>query len=178
MSEDDRQEGESSESAEAAEELEFAEAAGDDELSAEEQALFASYVFPEPSHRRISAVAFWTFGAALIVAWIALRSDPVVSVGALVGGITLVGAGVWFWSAGWHLRLDQGEALITATREAGFPVGHASALLGWRGVTARPTWRILLYSAETPPSRRGLVEIDATTGEVLGSYTGDNVEDW
>lgn len=154
------------------------DAGPDEELSPEEQALFASYVFPDPRHRRISAVAFWIMGVALVALWLALRSDPVVSVGSLVGGIVLVLAGVWFWAAGWHMQLDQGEALVAATREAGFPVGHASALLGWRGATARPTWRILLYWAETPPTRRGLVEVDAVTGEVLDSYTGDNVEDW
>lgn len=151
---------------------------GDEELSPEEQALFASYVFPDPRHRRISAVALWVFGVGLLLLWVTLSSNPVVSVGALVGGIVMVLAGVWFWVAGWRLQLDQGEALVVATREVGFPVGHASALLGWRGFAARPTWRILLYSAETPPTRRGLVEVDATNGDVLGSYSGENVETW
>ena len=156
-----------------------AQAGSDEELSAEEQALFVSYVFPDPRQRRISAVAFWIMGAVMVVLWLTLRSNPVVSVGTLVGGIVLILAGVWFWAAGWRLALDQGEALVVATKEAGFPVGHASAVLGWRGIAARPTWRILLYSAETPPTRRGLVEVDATTGDVLGSYTGENVEeDW
>lgn len=154
------------------------DAGSDEELSPEEQALFASYVFPDPRQRRISAVAFWIMGAAMVVLWLALRSNAVVSVGTLVGGIVLLLTGVWFWAAGWHMNLDQGEALVAATREVGFPVGHASALLGWRGATARPTWRILLYSAETPPTRRGLVEVDAVTGDVLDSYTGENVEDW
>lgn len=151
---------------------------GDEELSAEEQALFASYVFPDPRHRRITAVALWVLGIALVILWSTLGTNPIVSVGALVGGVVMILAGVWFWVAGWRLQLDQGEALVVATREVGFPVGHASALLGWRGFAARPTWRILLYSAETPPTRRGLVEVDATNGDVLGSYAGENVEDW
>jgi hypothetical protein len=39
-------------------------------------------------------------------------------------------------------------------------------------------WRVLLYSADEPPSKRGLVELDAVDGEILGSYTEDNPEDW
>ena len=40
---------------------------------------------------------------------------------------------------------------MAATRQVGFPVGHASAQLTWRGLRSRPTWRILLYSVENPP---------------------------
>ena len=39
-------------------------------------------------------------------------------------------------------------------------------------------WRILLYSADEPPSLRGLVECDAVDGHVIGEYTEQNPEDW
>ena len=76
------------------------------------------------------------------------------------------------------MRIDQTEALAVASRTVGFPVGHASAQLAWRGCAAGPTWRILLYSADEPPSMRGLVELDAVDGHVLGEYTEQNPEDW
>jgi len=76
------------------------------------------------------------------------------------------------------LAVDQTEALAVASRTVGFPVGHASAQLAWRGLRSRPTWRILLYSADEPPSIRGLVELDAVDGAVLGEYTETNPEDW
>jgi hypothetical protein len=60
----------------------------------------------------------------------------------------------------------------------GFPVGHASAQLGWRGLRSRPTWRILLYSAEEPPQRRGFVLVDAVDGHIVDHFTEDNPEDW
>jgi len=60
----------------------------------------------------------------------------------------------------------------------GFAVGHASAQLGWRGLRSRPTWRILLYSSEEPPTRRGIVLVDGVDGEVLAQFTEDNPEDW
>ena len=41
-----------------------------------------------------------------------------------------------------------------------------------------PVWRILLYSADSPPSMRGLVELDAVDGHVIGDYTEPNPEDW
>ena len=87
-------------------------------------------------------------------------------------------AAVYHLLAGWPLRIDQTEALATASRTIGFPVGHASAQLGWRGLRSRPSWRILVYSAEEPPRRRGLVELDGVDGTVQGHYSEENPEDW
>ena len=39
-------------------------------------------------------------------------------------------------------------------------------------------WRILLYSADAPPTMRGLVQVDAVDGTVMGEYTEPNPEDW
>ena len=63
-------------------------------------------------------------------------------------------------------------------KAVGFPVGHASAQLMWRGLRSRPTWRILLYSAEEPPKTRGLVVVDGVDGEILHRFTEANPEDW
>ena len=70
------------------------------------------------------------------------------------------------------------DALAAAVRHVGFPVGHASAQLAWRSLRSRPTWRILLYSAENPPERRGLVLVDGVEGDVLEHYVEQNPEDW
>ena len=68
--------------------------------------------------------------------------------------------------------------LVAATRAVGFPVGHASAQLGWRGLRSKPTWRILVYSSEEPPTKRGLVLVDGVKGDVLQHFVEDNPEDW
>ena len=57
-------------------------------------------------------------------------------------------------------------------------VGHASAQLGWRGLRSKPTWRILVYSSEEPPTKRGLVLVDGVHGDVLQHFVEDNPEDW
>ena len=57
-------------------------------------------------------------------------------------------------------------------------MGHASAQLAWRGLRSRPTWRILLYSAEDPPDKRGLVMVDGVDGHVVAHMVEDNPEDW
>jgi hypothetical protein len=74
--------------------------------------------------------------------------------------------------------VDEKGALVAASRAVGFPVGHASAQLGWRGLRSRPTWRILLYSAEEPPAHRGFVLVDAVDGRIVDHFTEDNPEDW
>jgi hypothetical protein len=136
-------------------------------------AYIGPYVFPDIKRRRIAA-ALYAVVAALAL-WGGLSSGN----GGLIAGAIVVGAvAVYCVLAAWPLRIDQTEALATASRTVGFPVGHASAQLAWRGLRSRPTWRILLYSADEPPSIRGLVELDAVDGEVLGEYTENNPEDW
>jgi hypothetical protein len=65
------------------------------------------------------------------------------------------------------MNLDEREALVRATANVGFVVGHASAQQVWRGLRSRPTWRIFCYSAEEPPLQRGLVLVDAVDGRVV-----------
>jgi hypothetical protein len=48
----------------------------------------------------------------------------------------------------------------------------------WRGFRSRPTWRVLCYSNEDPPTRRGLVLVDAVNGKVVEHLTQENLEDW
>jgi hypothetical protein len=43
---------------------------------------------------------------------------------------------------------------------------------------SRPTWRILLYSAENPPKQRGIVLLDGVDGQVVEWFAEDNPEDW
>jgi hypothetical protein len=50
--------------------------------------------------------------------------------------------------------------------------------MAWRGLRSRPTWRILLYSNESPPDRRGLVLVDAVDGSIVAQFVEDNPEDW
>jgi hypothetical protein len=80
--------------------------------------------------------------------------------------------------AGRRLQIDETQALGSATRTIGFAVGHASAQLAWRGVWSLPVWRLLLYSAENPPTRRAMVIVDGISGEVVQWFSEDNPETW
>ena len=131
------------------------------------------YVFPDIRRRRIAGACYAVIGAASLAGGISAGNG-----GLVFAGVFLLLLAVYHYSAGWALRVDQTEALAVASRTVGFPVGHASAQLGWRGLLSRPAWRILVYSADEPPSIRGLVELDAVDGHVLGEYTERNPEDW
>ena len=149
-----------------------------DELDA--SSFVGPYMFPNNNRRRVPAVLYVLFGVVAIVVWAATRNgDPVlVNGGVLAGGIGLVVFGVYSYQAGFDLEVDERDALVAATRAVGFPVGHASAQMGWRGLRSRPTWRILLYSSEEPPVKRGLVLVDGINGDVLQHFVEDNPEDW
>ena len=131
------------------------------------------YVFPDIRRRRIAGACYVVIGA--ISLWAGLSAG---NRGFVIGGVSLLAIALYHFVAAWHLGIDQTEALAVASRTVGFPVGHASAQLGWRGLLSRPAWRILVYSADEPPSIRGLVELDAVDGHVLGEYTEHNPEDW
>ncbi|MBW3645533.1 MAG: hypothetical protein KY441_08525 [Actinobacteria bacterium] len=135
--------------------------------------------FPDNSRRRIPGVLYLVVAAICVALWAVAAGDSVlVNDGFLAAGVALAAFGAYCLSAGWHLAVDATDALVQASRRVGFPVGHASASLGWRGLRSRPTWRILLYSAEEPPERRGLVLVDGVDGQVLEHFVEDNPEDW
>jgi hypothetical protein len=138
------------------------------------------YLFPNNNRRRLPAVLYWAMAAACVALWLVTRDagSVLVNGGVLAAAVGLAVVGAYSWVAGCDLAVDERDALVAATRKVGFPVGHASAQMGWRGLLSRPTWRILLYSAEDPPERRGLVLIDGVDGTVVEHFVEDNPEDW
>ena len=137
------------------------------------------YKFPDNSRRRIPGIMYLTAGLA-VVALVTLLGDsgPFVNRGLLLGGDLLALFGALSISSGWRMTIDEQEALEAAGAAVGFAVGHASAQQVWRGVRSRPTWRVLCYSNEDPPTRRGLVLVDAVHGNVIEKMAQENLEDW
>ncbi len=136
------------------------------------------YTFPDNKRRRVPGLLYLFTGAGLLALWLVRGEGVLVNRGFLVVGLALVALGAYHWAAGYPLSVDETDALAAAGRTVGFPVGHASAQLGWRGLRSRPTWRLLLYSAEDPPASRGLVLVDGVDGRVVAHFVEDNPEDW
>lgn len=131
------------------------------------------YVIPDTRRRRTAAFLYLAVAAGSAAAWLQSGNG-----GLLVAAVFLGAVALYSLASAWPRNVDETEALAVASRAVGFAIGHASAQLAWRGLRSRPVWRILLYSADEPPSRRGLVELDAVDGTVLGEYIEDNPEDW
>ena len=138
------------------------------------------YTFPDNSRRRIPGVMYLVLAALCLVLWLARRNDAPVLVnkGFLLAAILLGAFGLLCITSGWRMHFDEKQALAQASRVVGWPIGHASAQLAWRGLRSRPTWRILCYSGEEPPTRRGFVLIDAIDGSTVEHLVEDNPEDW
>ena len=137
------------------------------------------YTFPDNSRRRVPGLIYVLVAAACLALWLARGSRGVLVNEGMVVAAALLGAiGPYHLLAGTRLGLRETDALVSASRQVGFPVGHASAQLAWRGLLSRPTWRILLYSAEDPPAKRGLVLVDGVDGHVVAHMVEDNPEDW
>ncbi len=133
--------------------------------------------FPDPGRRRLVGIGWIGAGAIAFAVTAANGTDGVLVNNGLVGfaiGCGLIG--LYHVVAGTNLKIRETEALVIASREVGFPIGHASAQLGFQGLLARPTWRILVYSADNPPTKRGMVLINGRSGSVLGNYVEDNPE--
>lgn len=137
------------------------------------------YTFPDNSRRRVPGAIHLVVAATCFALWLTAADGGVlVNGGMLLAAGLLATIGLFHLAAGWHLKVRETDALVAASREVGFPVGHASAQLAWRGLRSRPTWRILLYSAEDPPGQRGLVLVDGVDGSVVAHFVEDNPEDW
>ncbi|MEA2844516.1 MAG: hypothetical protein QOJ69_2187 [Actinomycetota bacterium] len=153
-----------------------------DELPAELDvtAYVGMYTFPDIRRRRWPGYIYLAVATGCFVLWALARGGDSVLVnsGFLLTAVALLVIGGYHLVAAWPLAVRDSDALVAAVRQVGFAVGHASAQLGWRGLRSRPTWRILLYSNEEPPARRGLVLVDAVDGDVLSHFVEDNPEDW
>lgn len=138
------------------------------------------YLFPNNSKRRIPGILYLAIGGLLLVLWFVGTGDtsPLMNGGVALGALALIVVGLYHLQGGWDLAVDEQDALVEATRAVGFPVGHASAQMAWRGVRSRPTWRILMYSNESPPKQRGFAMVDGVDGEVIHVFVEDNPEDW
>ena len=137
------------------------------------------YLFPNNNRRRIPGYLYLAMGAAAAALGLAAGSDAVLANRGLVaGGVGLALVGVYHLLSGFDLDVDEQDALVVASRECGFAIGHASAQMGWRGLRSRPTWRILAYSADEPPTKRAFVLVDGVNGDVVEAIVEDNPEDW
>jgi hypothetical protein len=138
-----------------------------------ESAYMGPYQFPDVRRRRLAALLY-VIVAALVIAAGASASNSVL----VAGGIVIAAIALYHLVCAYPLAVDQTEALAVASRAVGFPVGHASAQVTWRGLRSRPMWRVLVYSADEPPSLRGIVELDAVDGHLLYDSSEPNPEDW
>lgn len=139
------------------------------------------YQFPDNSRRRIPALLYLAIAAACLVAWFVLGRTQVdnsgyVNDGFLFVAVLLAAFATFLLSSSWKLAVKETDALVLASQAVGFAVGHASAQQVWRGWRSRPTWRVLCYSAEEPPLKRGLVLIDAVDGTQVECLVEDNPE--
>lgn len=142
-------------------------------------AYVGQYTFPDIRRRRVPALIYLGTALVSLALWAADGGGSGMANGGLLAVAAALGVvGLYHLAAAWPLAVGDTDALLAAAGQVGFPVGHASAQLGWRGLRSRPTWRILLYSNEDPPTRRGLVLVDAVEGTVLDHFTEDNPEDW
>jgi len=150
-----------------------------DDLNAAEYV--GPYQFPDNSRRRRPAMIYAAIAVVLLVVWLTHRdgSNVLVNEGYAWAALLFGAAAALSYTSGWRMTIDEKEALVAAQGAVGFAVGHASAQQVWRGLRSRPTWRVLVYSAENPPRQRGLVLIDAVDGAVVEQYVEANPEqDW
>jgi hypothetical protein len=149
-----------------------------DDLNAAEYV--GPYQFPDNSRRRRPAIIYGVAALLCVVLWLTRSDAPSrVNSGMLWAALILGAVAVLSYTSGWRMQVDEKQALVVAQGAVGFAAGHASAQQVWRGLRSRPTWRVLVYSAENPPTTRGLVLVDAVSGDVVEHLVQDNPEqDW
>ena len=137
-----------------------------------------AYQFPDNSRRRIPGAIYLVLAAICLVLYLTSSSSVLVNGGFAWAAVLLGAVGLFSITSGWRMHVDEKEALVAAQRAVEFPVGHASAQQVWHGLRSRPTWRVLCYSSEEPPVKRGLVLVDAVDGRVIEHMVEANPEEW
>ena len=120
------------------------------------------YLFASPVRRRIAARIYAV--GALVAAAGALSGLP--------GGMWVLAVGLGLLAlhhakSAHPLAISDADALAIAARNVEAAVGHASAALRFEGLFAEPVWNVLVYDADSPPSQRALVQIDAQSGQLV-----------
>lgn len=131
-----------------------------DQISIEEELdsnIQGEYVFPSPTRRRIAG---WVYLVAGLISGLTFPGGWYVALG-------FAALAAWQFATAWPLEVDESQAMTIAASQVDFPIGHASASVRFAGWRSRPRWSVLMYSATEPPDRRGLVVVDAVTGEVV-----------
>ncbi len=124
------------------------------------------YTIPTTRRRRTAALVY--LGGAVLAAVPVFLGGPG---GLIVAAAAFAVLAVWHLASSWPIEVLDPEALHAANRAINFPVGHASAAVGFDGWRARPIWNVLVFSADEPPTRRGLVRVDAVDGRVVEKYS-------
>jgi len=122
------------------------------------------YSIPSTRRRNTAAVAYATAAVA------AGAGALVAETGLWFAAGLLAVLAAWHRAAAWRIEVLDPEALEIANREVPLAVGHASAAVGFDGWRARPIWNVLVFSADDPPTERGLIRVDAVSGRVVGTY--------
>ena len=91
------------------------------------------YQFPDIRRRRIAGTMYLVVAAGCAAGYAKSRNG-----GLLAAAVMLALIALYHYASAWPLRVDQTESLAVASRTVGFPVGHASAQLAWRGLLSRP----------------------------------------
>ena len=130
-----------------------------------DSSILGPFTVPSLTRRR-RAGAFYLGGAALVALGVAAGLPA--GMWTVVGLLLVIGG--YHFLAAFELGIREREALSIANQHTDFPVGHASAALGFVGWRSRPVWNVLVFSADEPPTERGLVRINAVNGEVEDVY--------
>ncbi|HSM02435.1 MAG TPA: hypothetical protein VK960_08380 [Acidimicrobiia bacterium] len=122
------------------------------------------YSIPSTRRRNVAA-AIYAVGAVVAGTGAVFAYTGLAFVAGLLALLAL-----WHRAAAWRIEVLDPQALEIANREVPLAVGHASAAVGFDGWRARPIWNVLVFSADEPPSQRGLIRVDAVDGKVVGTY--------
>ncbi len=138
------------------------------------------YQFPNVKRRRGPGLMYLGAGTVLFALYGFTReSTPIlINSGTLWAAISLALIGIHHLATAWDFTVTETAALVEASKATGFAIGHASAQLSGRGFRSRPTWRVLCYSADEPPTKRGFVLIDGVDGHLVDHLVEANPEDW
>ena len=135
-----------------------------------------SYIIPSPSRRR-------TYGILLIFTGIVSQIITTFNdwLNVSVGTLLVIFTGVFILFIDNTIKVNQSEVIRNISKHLTHSIGYYSIALTFQFIRnlrfLKPVWTVIIYDHKNPPTKKTIIEIDASTAELVSETYTESITD-